>query len=441
MKQKMLKLFFVLGILSFSVAQAQTVSGTITDASDGSPLPGVNIVVKGTTLGVSSDFDGNYSIDLAGNANAVLQFSYIGYADQEVSVNGRTVINVAMQQSAQALTEVVVTALGIKKETKALGYSLTEVDGEELATVKETNAINSLQGKVAGVNIMSNSTGSAGSSRVVIRGNTSLTGDNQPLYVIDGIPMGNDNNGSAGMWGGNDGGDGISSINADEVASVSVLKGGAAAALYGSRASNGVILITTKTGQDEQGFGVEFSSSATFAVLNTQLRDPQKEYGQGVDGIRPATQEIAYDNATSSWGERFGGTAVQWDGVTRPYTWVGDNAENFYETGTTFINTLAISGSKDNINFRFSASDISNEDIMPNAELNRKNFGLNIGATLAEKLTLSTNVKYSREFAQNRPRLSDAPGNGNYTVTALPGNVDVRLMEPGANEDGTERTF
>jgi len=437
MMQNVLKLFVVcfLGITSL---QAQSVRGTVTDAIDGTPLPGVNVIVKGTANGVSTDFDGNYTIELQ-NSNSVLQFSYMGYTSREINVNGKTVINVTLEQSAESLNEVVVTALGIKKETKALGYSITEVKGDEMSLIKETNAINSLQGKVAGVNITGNSTGAAGSSRVIIRGNTSLTGNNQPLYIIDGIPMGNDNQGSAGMWGGSDGGDGVSSINPDDVASVSVLKGGAAAALYGSRASNGVIIITTKKGKQEDGFGIEFSSSMTVDQVNPNIQDFQRVYGQGINGEKPSTKEIAFDNPNSSWGAKLDGSSVvNWDGVSRPYSYAGNNIENFYRTGTTFINTLAISGATDKSNYRFSASNLSNDDIVPNSSLDRKSFSLNLGTVLADKISFNTSVKYIREGANNRPRLSDSPGNANYSVAVLPANVGVETMKPGMNEDGTE---
>ncbi|PHS54755.1 MAG: SusC/RagA family TonB-linked outer membrane protein [Lutibacter sp.] len=438
MKQKVLKLFCMFFVLGFFSMHAQTVSGTITDASDGTPLPGVNVIIKGTTNGVSSDFDGKYSIEM-NNDNAILQFSFLGFKTQEITVNGKSRINVALVQSSESLDEVVVTALGIKKETKSLGYSITEVKGDAISLVKETNAINALQGKVAGVNITSNSTGAAGSSRVIIRGNTSLTGNNQPLYIIDGIPMGNDNNGSAGMWGGSDGGDGISSVNPDDVASVSVLKGGAAAALYGSRASNGVIIITTKTGKAQKGLGVEFSSSVTADQVNTDLQDFQREYGQGTLGVVPASEAMAFDNPNSSWGAKLNGAnVVNWDGVSRPYSYTGNNLDKFYRTGTTFINTIAISGGSETTNFRFSASDLSNDDIVPNSDLNRKSFSLNVGSVLADKLTFNTHIKYIREGAHNRPRLSDSPGNANYSVAVLPANVDVTTMKPGINDAGGE---
>ncbi|UJH67084.1 SusC/RagA family TonB-linked outer membrane protein [Allomuricauda sp. SCSIO 65647] len=441
---KKLRFFLLLVSVLFTgsiLAQNVTVSGTVTDGESGAPLPGANVIEKGTTNGTSTDFDGNYTITVSGSS-AVLEFSSLGFTSTEVAVGSQQTINVTLQPDTELLDEVVVTALGIKKETKALGYSISEVGGEEIATVKTPNAINSLQGKIAGVNITQNSTGAGGSSRVIIRGNSTLTGNNQPLYVVDGIPIGNDNNGSASIWGGNDGGDGISSLTPDNIESVSVLKGGAATALYGSRGGNGVILITTKSGSKQEGFGIEYSTSVQFDVVNSSLRDFQTEYGQGTMGRIPANEAEAFDLGLNSWGPRLDGSqVVQWDGVERPYSYVGDNLKHFYRTGTTFINTVALSHGSENSNFRFSASDLSNEDIMPNSSLNRKTFSLNAGTVLASKLTAQINAQYIVENANNRVRLSDAPGNANFTVGLLPPNVDVRDFEPGANADGTERGY
>ncbi len=442
MIQKVLKLLsLVLLIGAQSVMAQKTITGTITDSNDGITLPSVTVLEKGTSNGVTSDIDGNYSIDVSGEG-AVLQFSFLGYITKEVTVGADSVINVALEEGTEALDEVVVTALGIKKETKALGYSLTQVGGDAISTIKTPNAINSLQGKIAGVNITQNATGAGGSSRVIIRGASSLAGGNQPLYVVDGIPIGNDNNGSASLWGGNDGGDGISSLSPDDIESVSVLKGGAASALYGSRASNGVIIVTTKSGKSQKGFGVEISSQITFDNVDTSLQDFQTQYGQGVRGAKPGSQQEALDAGISSWGPRFDGSSVvQFDGVSRPYSYVGNNVDAFYRTGETYITTVALSNSTENSNYRFSVSDFSNDDVLPNSGLNRKTFSLNASSVLAKKLTTSVNAKYSIENVRNRPRLSDSPGNANFTVALLPGNLDVRSLLPATNEDGSERGY
>jgi len=439
MNKKILSFLTLVSLLFFQgvIAQNSTVSGTVSDDS-GTPLPGVNVVEKGTSNGTSTDFDGNYTISVRNNATLV--FSSLGFERKEVAVNGQSTINTSLAEDASQLDEVVVTALGIKKETKALGYSLTEVGGEEIATVKTPNAINSLQGKIAGVNISQNATGAAGSSRVIIRGSSSLSGENQPLYVVDGIPISNGNNGSASLWGGSDGGDGISSINPDDIESISVLKGGAASALYGSRAAGGVVIITTKSGQGQEGFGVEYSSQVTFDQVDTSLQDFQTEYGQGLLGAKPANAGGAQEAGFNSWGPRFDGSSVpQWDGVSRPYSYTGNNIDRFYRTGTTFINTVALTSAKENLSYRMSVSDLTNEDVLPNAGFNRKSFSLNTTAVLADKLTSTVNAKYIIEKVQNRPRLSDSPGNANFSVGLLPGNLNVTDLQPATDENGQER--
>ncbi len=309
-----------------------------------------------------------------------------------------------------------------------------------MADVKQVNAINSLQGKVAGLNVTGAATGPAGTSNVLIRGISSVGGNNQPLYVVDGIPIDNTNLGSASQWGGSDFGDGISSINPDDIESISVLKGGAAAALYGSRASNGVILITTKSGREQQGLGVEYAGSVLFENVMSDIYDFQKEYGQGTNGEAPGSQQEALSAGMQAWGSRLDGSnVVQFDGVERPYSNQGDNLDRFYRTAYTLTNTIAITKAGEGYNLRFSATDLSNEDVMPNAGLNRKSFSLNGGAQLAEKLSLDVNTKYILEDVQNRPRLSDAPGNANFAVVLSPSNINVEDYKPGYNEEGTER--
>src|SRR5690606_34953231 len=257
------------------VLQDITVRGVVRDES-GQPLTGVSVMVQGTTRGASTDEDGNFTI--TASPNATLVFSYIGYLTQEHPVNNQTAITVVLETDAQALGEVVVTALGITRERKSLSYSVSQVDGEDLSKAREINLGSALTGRVAGLNATSKATGTGGSTRIVIRGNGSLNGDNQPLIVVNGIPIDNSNQGSAGTYGGTDRGDGLSSINPDDIESISVLKGGTAAALYGSRAANGVILITTKSGQAREGIGVEYNATYTLETPRNLL-DWQYEYG------------------------------------------------------------------------------------------------------------------------------------------------------------------
>ena len=426
--------FLLVFAFGFSV-QAQSISGTVSD-ENGVPLPGATVLVEGTQNGVSTDFDGNYSIDAS--SGDTLVFSFVGYSSQSVVVGSSATVNVSLQPD-NALSEVVVTALGVKRNVKAVGYSITQVDGGELSDNKTTNAINALQGKVAGVMVTGSAMGAKGSSRVVIRGTSSLTGNNQPLYVVDGITINNSNLGSAGVWGGADYGDGISSITPDEIESVSVLKGGAAAALYGSRASNGVIIINTKSGAGTEGIGVEFNSSTQFDMLNLSLRDTQTTYGQGRDASKVADAIDTYQ----AWGPKIDGSLVaQWDGVSRPYTNKGSNLDKFYQTGETYTNTIAISHSDERGSTRFSVTNLDNLDIVPNSTLKRNSFGLNSSRRYSDKFSVDVNMKYILEDQEGNPRLSDSPGNGNFAVNLFAPTVDVNDMLGegglGRNADLTE---
>jgi len=446
---KKLLLFFLISsfVVSVSWAQQRDVSGTITSSDEGLPLPGVSILIVGTTTGTVTDVDGNYKISVP--SGATLRFSYIGYVNQEIAVGNRSVIDIIMEPDATQLQEVVVTSLGIERETKALGYSITEVDGEQFTEARENNLANQLQGRVAGVNVSSVSGGPASSTRVIIRGNKSLQGNNQPLYVVDGIPMDNSDFGQAGMWGGRDEGDGMSSINPDDIESVQVLKGANAAALYGARAANGVINITTKKGTARKGIGVEFISNFVLETVYDQ-RDFQRQYGQGgyvlsdpADpesprvAVAPRTQQEAYGWGTSSWGAKLGsGSAIQFDGVTRPYADAGDNWDRYYENGYSWTNTLALTGGSEKQNFRFSASDLKNESIIPNTGFKRRNLSLSSNSKFGEKLTLTAKVLYSNEQADNRPYLSDSPANGILAMYYIPANINVLDYQGDPNKLG-----
>ncbi|MEP3390681.1 MAG: carboxypeptidase-like regulatory domain-containing protein, partial [Reichenbachiella sp.] len=283
MKQRILLLSFVMGMVLMAQAQTRTLTGKVTGADDGAALPGVNVSVKGTSTGTITDIDGNYKVDLSDVD--VLVFSYIGYATQEVTPGTRSTVDVVLAVDAEQLEEVVVTALGIEREKKSLGYAVTELGGKEVSEAKENTFVNSLSGKVAGLQVSQNAGGVAGSARVVLRGNSSLTGDNNVLYVVDGIPFDNTSNGSqVDEWGNNmDYGNGIGDINPEDIATISVLKGATAAALYGSRATNGVILITTKKGKSGSGIGVSYTSNVVFEEA-AYFPELQNTYGQGADG-------------------------------------------------------------------------------------------------------------------------------------------------------------
>jgi len=464
--KKTKNLFTTLVLLLFAqgaFAQSATIKGVVTDKGNGSPIPGVNVAITGTSYGNVTDFDGNYSLKATNSKGKTLVFSYIGYKTVSVLLKaGNQTINISLEEDSESLNEIVVTALGIKREAKALGYSVTAVKGSNLSDVKSTSAINSLQGRVAGVNISTSSTGSSGSSRIIIRGASSLTGGNQPLFVIDGIPILNETKGSVvGAFGGEhgDGGDDISSINPDDIESVSVLKGSSAAALYGSQASNGVIMITTKTGKKNKSFGIEYSTSFTFDKINTSLQDFQTQYGQGNQQLLPGYEfnnagtpvEIAntanaiddsYTSTLQSWGPKFDGTPVyNWDGTRRPYSYTGNNLDKFYNTGTTAVNSIAFAKGGENGSYRFSFSNLENNDIFPNTTLNRKSFSINARSKINKKLTSTLNAKYIIEKVHNRITVGDTPGNANTVAYVLPSSLDIYDLKPGANANGTELRF
>lgn len=434
------KLFAILWLLSMPVA-AQTVSGKVTNPSDGALLPGVTIVEKGSTKGTVTDSEGKYSISLI-NPQATLIFSFIGFTAQEVPVNGRSLVDVQLKEDATQLGEVVVTALGITKDKKALGYSVTEVKGSEFTQARENNVANALSGKIAGVNATGLSTGPGGSSRIIIRGNGSLTGDNQPLYVINGMPIDNTVPGGSATTNGGQGnvdrGDGIAGINPDDIESISVLKGGTAAALYGSRAANGVILITTKKGKVQRGIGVEYNS--TFTMENAAvLPDWQYEYGQGDNAAKPTTQAQGIAWGRRSWGAKIDGSDfVAADGQTHPYTAQKNNIKNFYQTGKTFTNTLAFTGGNEKVNYRFSLSDLDAKGILPTNTYNRKTGNLNLNGAFGERIAIEALAQYTLEKGHNKTGAGDALGNPNWTPYMIGNTSDIRWLSPGYDANGSE---
>jgi TonB-linked SusC/RagA family outer membrane protein len=418
------------------------IKGQVTDAN-GESLPGVSIKVKGTTTGATTDMDGRYSISVP-DGSTVLVFTYIGYVTQEVSISGRTALNVKLEAANTALSEVVVTAFGISREKKALAYSVTEVKGEDLTQAREVNVANALSGKVAGVNVSGNATGPGGSSRVIIRGNGSLAGNNQPLYVVNGMPMDNSipGGGTASSGGGVnvDRGDGIAGINPDDIETISVLKGGPAAALYGSRASNGVILITTKKGKSINGVGVDFNSTSSFETI-ALYPDWQYEYGQGIDGVKPTTAVSARSSGRLSFGAKMDGSPViQLDGVVRPYSpiYVKDNIDNFYRTGSTYTNTVAFTGGSQGINFRFSVSNMDANAILEKSSINRKTANLNVNALLGKRLSVEAVGQYNLEAGENRPKVGYADHNTSWATYLIANTMDIRTLSPGYDANFNE---
>lgn len=445
-----MKRFFIsswLACLICFVAEAQDrqLTGTVMDGSSSQPVISATVQVKGKAASTVTNSEGKFSFSVPAG-NIVLQISSVGFTMQEVAVSGnQSSVSVSMVAVAGDLSEVVVTAFGIRKEKKALAYSVTQIDGDQFTLSRTANLGNALSGKVAGVNVSTPATGAGGSTRVVIRGGAGLAGSDQPLYVINGIPMESGNLGSAGLWGGNDAGDGLASLSPDDIENISVLKGATASALYGSRAASGVILITTKSGKARKGIGVTFNSNVTMdkAVDET---DFQREYGPGSDGQKPNNQNAAIDAGSSHWGSRLDGSStVQFDGVSRPYSYTGEGINDFYRTGLTVNNSLALAGGNETGNYRFSASDLNSEDIMPNARFRRQTLNLNVNSKL-KKLTLTASAQYTKQKAKNRPRLSDSPGNGNFTVTVMPSTLSFETIKGttpklGALPDGYELRY
>lgn len=428
--------------MSFALAiQAQntTVKGTIKDAT-GEPVIGATVKVKGSTMGVITDIDGNYTIDCP--SNATLEISYIGSKTQIVKVGGKNTIDVTLQDESQAIDEVVVTALGIKRQARSLGYSTTKVSGDDLQLARDPNIGNALSGKVAGVNVSGNGTGSTGTSRVVIRGNASLTGNNMPLYVVDGIPFDNSNQGAAGKWGGSDMGDGLSNINADDIESIQILKGAAASALYGYRGGNGAILITTKSGKKNQPATIEVNQNLTFNTIYDN-RDWQDTFGIGLEGKKPTDVTAAKKAESSSWGAALDGSeAVNFLGEKYAYSNV-DNWKKFYRTGITSNTSASISGSNKNVVYRLGTSYTSEKSILPNA--GNRQIGLNMNTTyeIYKNLHLNVTANYVFDKSNGRSNLSDGNGNTNASLIYRGNSFDIDWMKGtaagwGTNLDGSE---
>lgn len=411
---RLMILSFAMLFMQFAYAQGVNVTGNITD-ENGESLPGATVLEKGTSNGAVTDIDGNYSLNVS-STTAVLQVSFVGFTSKEIPLNGRTTIDMELQGSIE-LDEVVVSALGISRAKSSLGYSVTQVDGDDVSTVKESNVVSSLAGRVAGVVVTRNTSGAGGATIVKIRGNNSLAGNNEPLYVVDGVPINNQNSVSSIFdasensfhFNQRDYGNGISDINADDIESMSILKGPNAAALYGSRASNGVVLITTKRGTAGGGIGVSISSSATFENPML-LPDYQNEYGRGTDGNHPVlgggnlASQVTAVKGSDSWGPRFDGSnQLEFNGETRAYSAQPDNVKDFFETGKSFVNTLALTGGTEEASFRFSYTNSDISSILPNNKVQRNNFSLRGTSKLTDRLSVDAKVNYFVQDASNRP--------------------------------------
>ena len=419
------------------------IAGKVISAADGMPLIGVSIIVKGAAEGTVTDVDGNYKINVP--SDATLVFSYIGYETREVDVEGRNTLNIDMKESSETLSEVVVTALGIGREEKSLGYSVGTVGAEELSKVVHENILTSMAGKVTGVTI--NSTGGAGSTvSMVIRGATSLSTDNQPLFVVDGVPMTSSVNNVGGFGSGNlvDYGNAISDIDPESIESVSILKGPSAAALYGTRAGNGVVLITTKKSDRKGGMKVEVVSNTVFDIPSQYL-DVQSRFGFGarsytdttfpggiIPPFSPSEQAGAGPELDKGYWQVQPFAPLDANGASIPTELISypDNYKNFINrSAITTTNSAAISSSSERVNYRLGVSNMTNKGLVPNSDLNRNNLTLSATSVVMEGLTISTDINYSQNWADNRSATQERGANPLQWAAWTPPNVDIRKMK------------
>ena len=418
---QILTLFIAL-LVQVSFAQEKTISGTVSDESGA--LPGVSVVVEGTSNGVETDFDGKYSIKAA--QGDVLTFSYLGYTTSRETVGAANTIDVTLQEGSEMLEEITI-GLGVSKKEKAIGYAVQKVSGENIDKAKEPNLVNSLQGRVAGVQIQGSPSTMGGASRITIRGSNSFLGNNQPLFIVDGVPISNAEYSTSdqqrGFGGGSyDYGNAASEIDPSNVESMSVLKGAAATAVYGSRGANGVILITTKSGRNQKGMGISFDSSVSFDQVRN-LIPIQSTYGGGStyptdsgfksfiqDGVGYLAPNYAKDG---SWGPKFDPNRLvrHWDSwdpgssnyrEVRPWVAPKNSYDTFFDTGVTLMNTLALSGSNEDGSYRVSYTNLDQKSTMPEGELQRNTVNINTRYNLSDKLTSSVALTYVNTEAQNR---------------------------------------
>ncbi len=448
-------------------AQDRTVSGKVTDADTGEGLPGVNVLLKGTSSGVNTDLDGNYKISVPSDGGTLV-FSFIGMANNEVQVGARSVIDVQMETDVQQLSEVVVTAMNITREKASLGYSQQTLDGESISKVKETNFINSLSGKVAGVNVRQNNT-MGGSTNITIRGNSSFT-NNQPLFVIDGVPVSNETNNSASQQAGGYGydyGNPAADINPEDVKSMSVLKGAAATALYGVRGQNGVILIETKKGGSTKGIGISVSSGLTVGSIDrSTFAEYQDEYGAGygayygstgyfndadVDGdgtadlVVPTTEDGSYGGAFDP-----NLNVYHWDafvpesenfGQARPWVAGENTPAEFFENQITWNNNVSLTGGNENTSFRLSYSNVDENGIMPNSSLTKNTLNFTGSTKLNEKLTADVLFQYNRQDVVGRFSTGYSDNLMSQYRQWWQTNVDVKEQEAIYKETGKNYTW
>jgi len=415
------------------------VTGTVIDAS-GEPVVGANIAEKGTTNGTSTDANGKFTLNVESGGTLII--SYIGYASQDIKIVDNKPLTITMTEDTQALDEVVVTALGIKRQAKALSYAAAEIKGDKIIPGAEVNVMNALAGKVAGVNISTTGTGIAGSSRVVIRGNTTINGDSNPLYVIDGIQV----NRASVSAGSRDLGDIMNTINMNDIETVSILKGAAATALYGSQAANGVVLITTKSGRQAAGksLGVTYNGSFGIEEYVNPLRNRQTTYGVGLNAQKPDLNNGWMYETHREWGAKYDGSEAYYpDNTTRipwGYSYHESHWDEFMREAMFANNSIGLVGGTEKQNYRLSVSDMRQQSPIPNSDMDRQTMDLNTSTDIG-KVHIDAKLEYSTMRAKNRQIWNTYERSLIYSLASMPSMWDVNWLKGttsklGAKEDG-----
>jgi len=423
--QRKILLFVLMSFLTVTALYSQTITGKIISSEDKMGIPGVNVSIKGTTTGTITDIDGVFS--LAAKKGDVLLISFVGMASQEIVVSDKTALgNIEMQPVTAEISTVVVTALGIKRDEKALGYAVQKVGGEEIAKIKELDVVNALSGKVSGVNIIqADGSIGGGGSRIVIRGESSLAGNNDPLFIINGIQSS------------------ANDVASDDIESISILKGPAAAALYGSKAGAGVVIITTKSGKGAKGTSLEVNSNITFQSPLV-LPKYQNQFGQGEGGqysYYDGNGNGTFDDTYYSWGPAFDGKLRSQFTGKDPWVAHPDNVKDFYQLGHISVNNIALTKAADKSNFRFSYTNTDQKGILPNTGLQSNRFDLNSDFNLLKNLTFHAGLNYSRTYCANNrqvdprfiPRSIDISALKDYWVPGMEGYQQMNYRRSSNN--------
>ncbi|MBL7846449.1 MAG: SusC/RagA family TonB-linked outer membrane protein [Cyclobacteriaceae bacterium] len=431
MKKFLLLCFSFVFVTSMVLAQERVVSGRVTASEDGAPLPGVNVLLRGTTNGTVTDTEGNFKLSVPATG-ATLVFSFIGFATQEVAVGDQAVVDIQLASDVKQLGEVVVTALGVQREQKSLGYSVSKIDNQQLTAARTTNISNALTGKIAGLRVQGSNGMVGSSSSILIRGQTTFTGSNQPLFVVDGIPIDN-SGGINALQSGVSNSNRAIDLNQDDIASVSVLKGPSAAVLYGSRAAAGAILITTKKGSANAKNTVQFTTGITVSEVN-KYPEYQNIYGQGQYGVFNPVNEV------NSWGPKMSGQNVtNFRGQQEALTARPNNVRDLFNRGTSYQNNISLSGGNGKGSaYYVSYGNLHEFGILPSNELLRNSVTFNGSTAFTDKFRSSINVIYTNT-ASSRTQQGNQRSNPFFSGWITPRSFDW-YRYPYVNPDGTQKT-